>query len=52
MRLVLARIASYHEIRTYWDIVEVFEANQLLDIQQDMEWMQVREAERQMKKRR
>ena len=38
MRLVLRGVAGYGEIRQFWDIVEVIEANELLDIQDDVDW--------------
>jgi hypothetical protein len=38
MRLVIARVATYEEIRRYWDLLEVAEANELLDIKEDAEY--------------
>lgn len=33
------KVATYQEIRRYWDINEVVQANEWLDIREDMEWM-------------
>jgi hypothetical protein len=38
-RLVTRHIATYEEIRRYWDLNEVMRANELLDVQDDAEWM-------------
>ena len=46
MRLVQRGLASYEEIRTFWDINEVMRANELLDIHDDAEWMAAEEAKR------
>lgn len=35
---VVEKVATLHEIRTFWDINDVMRANELLDIQQDAEW--------------
>ncbi len=33
------QVARYEEIRRYWDLCEVAEANELLDIKEDAEWL-------------
>ena len=38
-RIVMARRATYEEIRRFWDLNEVMHANELLDIQDDAEWL-------------
>lgn len=43
MRLVMADRATWRELRTFWDINEVWEANELLNIQADAEWLAERE---------
>lgn len=43
MRLVQRGVASYQELRTFWDINEVMRANELLDIQDDAEWLAAEE---------
>lgn len=32
-------VAKYAEIRQYWDLEEVIHANELLDMQDDAEWL-------------
>lgn len=44
MRLVQRKIASYQEVRTFWDINDVMRANEHLDIQDDAEWLASEEA--------
>jgi hypothetical protein len=50
MRLVTRRVATYEEIMQYWNLNEVMEANEHLDIQDDAEWLAHKEAEAQMNK--
>lgn len=50
MRLVIRKIARYEEIMTFWDLNEVIEANELLDMQDDAEWLASEEIRRQVKK--
>ena len=49
MRLVVRRVASYEEVRRYWDICDVLRANEWLDIMDDAEWDAAREAQRKAK---
>ncbi len=49
MRLVLRNVARYDELRRFWDINEVLRANEHLDIQDDIEWLQSEEMRRKMK---
>lgn len=35
-----AGIATFEEIRRYWDICDVEEVTQLIDIQKDAEWLE------------
>jgi len=41
---VLRRVATYEEIRRYWDLNEVVRANEMLDVQDDGEWFSHEEA--------
>ncbi len=47
----MRQVATYQEILSYWDIVEVLEANEHLDILDDAEWLAHREAEAKAKVR-
>lgn len=49
MRLVTRKIATYQEIMTYWDLYEVLETNEWLDMQDDAEWLAGEEMRRKMK---
>jgi hypothetical protein len=49
MRLVTRGVAQYDEIRRFWDINEVWEANELLDIQDDVDWWSSEEMRRKSK---
>lgn len=40
----MRQVASYEEIRRYWDLHEVLRANELLDVQDDAEWLAHEEA--------
>jgi hypothetical protein len=51
MRLVARGVGQYEEIRKFWDINEVMEANELLDIQDDVDWWSHEEARRKNKAR-
>ena len=33
------QIASWEELRRTWDLEEVFDANEVLDIQDDADWL-------------
>lgn len=37
-------VATYEEIRRYWDLHEVLEANEWLDVKEDAEWRAMEEA--------
>jgi len=50
MRLVTRDVAKYQEIMQYWDLNEVLEANEHLDIQDDSEWLAHRVAEAEIKR--
>lgn len=50
MRLVSRQIAGYKEIRTFWDLNEVMRANELLDIQDDIAWLDSQEMMRKTRK--
>lgn len=50
MRLVTRKIARYDELMSFWDINEVMEANELLDIQDDAEWLASENINRRIKK--
>lgn len=56
MRLVQRNIASYQEVRSFWDLNEVMRANEHLDISDDAEWLAAEEmrskAKRQTGRRR
>lgn len=39
LRLVTRGVARYDELRRFWDLPEVMRANELLDIQDDVEWL-------------
>jgi hypothetical protein len=39
-RLVMRGVARYEEIRRYWDINEVFSANERLDMADDYAWLE------------
>jgi len=43
---VTRKIATYSEIMQFWDMYEVLEANEHLDIQDDAEWLAHKDAER------
>jgi len=49
MRLVTRRVARYDEIMRYWDLDEVMEANEMLDIEDDAEWLSAEEARAKVK---
>lgn len=49
MRLVIRKIASYEEIRRFWDICDVLRANEWLDIMDDAEWLAAKAAEQKAK---
>jgi hypothetical protein len=51
MRLVQRGMAPYQEVRTFWDINEVMRANELLDIQDDAEWLAAEEVRRKSQSR-
>lgn len=38
MRLVIRQVASLQEIDTHFDIVDLWDANEALDIQDEAEW--------------
>ncbi len=38
-RLVVRQIATYREVREFWDLVEVLAANDALDVQDDADWL-------------
>lgn len=40
------KIATYREIMEFWDLNEVLLANELLDIQEDIEWYEVEHQKR------
>ena len=42
----MANIATLHEIETYWSIDDLADANEALDVQQDMIEAQLAEARR------
>lgn len=48
--VVVHQIASLSEIMTFWDINEVMRANEILDIQEDVEWLSDERAKAQAKK--
>lgn len=50
MRLVTRKVARYEEIMRFWDINEVIEANEWLDIQDDAEWLAGEEVRQKVKK--
>lgn len=37
MSLVVREVATYKEIRTFWDLDEVFMAHEILDMRDDVE---------------
>ena len=37
--VVLREVVGLRELRTFWDLNEVMRANELLDIQEDAEWL-------------
>lgn len=43
------RVATYEEIRRYWDISEVEECSQWLDIRRDAEWLESERIRKQIK---
>jgi hypothetical protein len=49
MRLVVRKVASYEEIRRFWDICDVLRANEWLDIMDDSEWLAMKAAEQKAK---
>lgn len=52
MRLVDEKIATYQEICQYWDINEVMEWHEILDMRADAEWRMHKDHEREMKRAR
>lgn len=38
------KVATYEEINKHWDLYEVIEANEWLDVKEDAEWRAVEEA--------
>ena len=50
MRIVRRGVASYQEVRTFWDINEVIRANELLDIHDDAEWLAAEEMRQKTKR--
>ncbi len=50
-RLVLRHVATYEEIRRYWDLHEVLTANEWLDYQDDAEHFSTEEARAKAKRR-
>ena len=46
MRLAMRGVAEYDRIRRFWDIDEVLEANERLDMQDDVDWWAAEDARR------
>ena len=47
--VVVDQVVRLKELRTFWDINDVMRANEILDIQQDVEWLAAEKMNAKMK---
>ena len=52
MRLVTRKVATLQEIETHYDIVDVYDVNEALDLADEAERLQAKEQEKAMKRGR
>lgn len=49
MSLVLRKVTTYQEVRTYWDLDEVYAMHEILDIRDDLEAQELESIRRKAK---